>query len=515
MPAHPALHTLLSIPEQPDTVATRGGHYAPDHNVWIAADFAAQVAAMLPEDRTLTADYADLALAAGALHRRQIADARNGRLWPQAWLDAKDGDALIAFCRANPNAASPYSTVATTGQVVPFSHAYHPQLHEVRQALARAVQRAAPSARQQAAYLHALLAAYTYDPQRAADQPLMDAADVAWVQTPADIPLLLLAEFSENYSDPLKPLVVNQPAVTEWARAVTADNGVGPWKFFFEMRLMSAAADVVSQAEIQAIRDTNARLYAAVSDALPNPNVKTEFRRMLLVAGHGANPPKSAKNYPNQGWIRAEHGYRSIIYANQVAAAVEAEIVPALRAAFPTDWAQRPTLTDAFLRARALYLVAHEETHPWATFQEMTWLEEMKCDVLGMWSLLQTDAIADDLADIVLSAVADALLMHRYHHFLLARSDGQFEDYYIGDTIFMAQLFRSGYFRTDNHGMVVDISPDAAAAAVTALAQRILTVRRREETPQALLADLYDPALYDRFHGWQAHQPYFEALWST
>lgn len=511
-----ALRQLLQIPDAPGVLFPRGGAYDPALNVWVCHEFRELVVTSSAEERRLFEAFAALAIAAGALHRQQILDSKAGKVWPQSWIEQKAGEQLVAFCQEHPTAATPYVCLHDNGEITPYSIAYREPLAQLTAALALALACQAPSAQQQRPYLQALQAAYRYEPARLSDLDYMNAADVAWVEIPGDVPLLLMCEFTESYSDPIKRLVGNQPVVTQWAQAVAAANDLGPWRFFFEFRVLGLVDTVLTPEEIAGIRATNRHLYHIYSTALPSANVKTEFRRAVITGGHGANPPKSAKNYPNQAWIRSQVGYRNIIFANQVEEKVKCEVIPALRAAFATPWAQAEQIVETIVRANALVVVAHEETHPWVTFPEVSWLEELKSTVLGMYTVLQTPAIAHDVADSLICEVASTLLLHRYHHYLLQRGDSQFEDYYIGDTIFLTHLLRGGFFTLTPEGQIQDIHREKAADLVVNFAQRLLAIKAGQESPLALYEELFaDAHIYERFTGWAEAQPYFENLWSA
>ena len=511
-----ALRQLLQIPDAPGVLFPRGGAYNPALNVWVCHEFRDLVAASSPEQIALWEALATLAIAAGALHRQQILDSKAGKLWPQSWIEQKAGNQLVTFCQQHPEAATPYVCLTDQQEILPYSIAYRDFLAQLTTGLDLALGCPDPSAQQQRAYLQALRTAYQDDPQRSSDLDFMNTADMAWVEIPGEVPLLLLCEFTESYSDPIKRLVDNQPVVTQWAQAVAAAHGLGPWRFFFEFRVLALVDTVLTPEEIAGIRATNRRLYADYSTALPSANVKTEFRRAVITGGHGANPPKSAKNYPNQEWIRSQIGYRNIIFANQVEEKVKREVIPALRAAFATPWAQADQIVETVVRANALVVVAHEETHPWVTFPEVSWLEELKSTILGMYSIVQNPAIVHDVADGLICEVASALLLHRYHHYLLRHGDSQFEDYYIGDTIFLTYLWRGGFFQVSAVGEICDVNREKATELLVSFAHRIQTIKRGQETPLALYEDLFaDAQIYDRFIGWAETQPYFESIWSA
>lgn len=509
----PQLHTILHIPHRPDTTRTRGGYYSRELNVWVAEDLEAFLQTQTEEQHILLDAFARMALDAGRVHQAQIADAQNGGIWPSKWIEQADGNRLISFCQAHPEASHPYTCVRENGEILPFSQAYHAHLHPFCQGIEHALQMEEQSIRLQTGYLKALLDAFTPEEGRKSDLEKMGMVDTEWVRIPTDTPLLLLSEFTESYSDPLKKHVADQAEVQAWAGQVSELTGMPPWKFFFEFRVFAAGKDALTSAEIDALRKTNQRLYSPMGLGVPSEKAMTEFRKVVMVAGHGANPPKNAKNYPNQTWIRNAHGYRNIIYANQVEASIQAEILPSLRAAFDAEWVNSKSLTEQALRLRALCIVSHEECHPWLVFDEVSWMEEFKSDILGLWSLANSPAIQVDLGEVLKVDLGAMLLLHRYHLYLLEHGDGQFNDYHVGSTIFLNHLLREGVLVTDQGGMIVNVNGLSAQAALEHLAQRVITIRQGGETIQSLYEDLHDPAVYERFRGWKEHQAYFENLW--
>jgi hypothetical protein len=498
------LTTLLEIPHRPGAMPTRGGIYDPEHNVWISHEFPELAAAASPGLRRRLDGWAELALAAGALHKQQLADAKAGRVWPLRWIEARDGDAVVRFCRAQPAAASPYACVQEDGEVLTYTHAYRRELAVVRRALARLVALEGEQTPSSAPYFAALYEAFAYDAARASDLEAMAAVDLAWLELPSEVAWLPIAEFTENYADPLKNQISHQPAVAAWAQAVGQQHGIGPWKNFFEFRLLAQMDELLSVEEVTAIRATVRHLYRAASDSEPSTHVRTEFRRALINGGHGAYPPKSAKNYPNQDWIRDQYGYRNVVFANQAAEKVREGNAPALRAAFATEWAQRDDFVERLLRANALFMIAHEESHPWVRLQEVSWLEELKADVLGLYALLECPEIEDEIGDLVVVVVGAGLLLHRQQREGEGAGAAQLQDYYIATTLFLTHLLRGGFFVRDQDGFVVDVDRSLAAPRVASFAQRILAIKAGGETAAALYEDLYQgAAVYSHFRGWE------------
>lgn len=507
------LNTILHIPQRPDTIQTRGGYYSPDLNVWVPEDLDAFVLSLKKTQLDLLDAFARMALEAGTVHRAQIEDARAGRVWPAEWIRDADGGSLVAYCRDHPEAGHPYTCIHDTGEIIPYSQAYQEPLARLCLGIEQALQVTDESVQKQEGYLRALIEAFRPRSNQVSDLEKMDIVDTEWVGIPTDTPLLLLSEFTESYSDPIKKQVMGQPEVQAWAGQVSEQIGMAPWKFFFELRVFASGNDALTPQEIAAIRTTNRRLYGGLGLGTPSERAMTEFRKVVMVAGHGANPPKNAKNYPNQAWIRRTHGYRNVIYANQVEASIQAEVLPSLRAAFAAPWAQSGSLEEQVLRLRALFIVGHEECHPWLIFDEAPWMEEFKCDILGLWSLSNSTSIQVNIADVVKINIGAMLLLHRYHEHLLARGDDQFLDYHVGNTIHLNHLLRREVLVTDGQGRIVDVNPQQVPAAIESLAQRVIAIRQGHETISALHADLHDPSIYEKFMGWNEHQSYFEGLW--
>jgi hypothetical protein len=497
------LDRLVGIPNREGALRTRGGVYDPALNVWVADGFVAEVEQSSSSRRSFLDAMAALAVAAGALHLRQLNDAICGRIWPSEWLQKNAGERVVTFCRQFPQAASAYaSNDLENKRVVPYTHRYQAELTSVVDAIRHLLATGGQDAAPLAPYLTQLQRAFRFDAARQTDLEAMGQADIGWLEIASDAQWLLIAEFTETYADPLKHLIGNDPSVNAWAKEVAEKNGLGPWKTFFEFRLLEMMDNLVTSNEIVAIRATIRRLYQDVSDSSPSLNARTEFRRALINAGHGANPPKSAKNYPNQDQVRAEYGYRNVIFANQAQEKVRAEMVPALQGAFDTNWSRDPQLLKRMMRANALFVVAHEESHPWVVCNEVSWLEELKCNVLGMLALHHCEAISDKLSEVVLNVLGGALNAHRQQPELMAHGEMQLEDYYIGDVIFTTFLADNGYFVYDNAGKVVDVRDELAAALVAQFVERILAIKRGEATAGQLYDEFYrDAEVFQAFRG--------------
>jgi hypothetical protein len=505
--SHPSLlATLLAAASAPTAIATRAGAYAPDLNVWVCRELLDGTLQAADYGEGVLEGFAALAIASGALHLRQLADARGGRVWPRAWIESADGAALLALAERAPGVGSAFACVHAEEGAVPYTVAYRPQLTAVVQAIDDLLALADPAARTAldplVEFLAGLRRALTDEELYLGPHATLDIAEVAWLQIPDAAQLLPLMGFTENYADPLKPHIQQNPAVQAWAKSVSAQTGLPPWKTFFEFRLFDRIDGVVNPAEIGQIEAAIRRFYTPVSDQVPAAQTGTEFRRVIFCGGHGAHPPKSAKNYPNQDWIRQQHGYRNILFFNQVEDKVQTGVIPALQACFATEWANRPDMATRILRAHTLFLISHELSHPWLQFGELSWLEEMKCDVLGLNALLNSPEFAAEADDILIARVAADLHQYRRYHALAGQEAAQIHDYYVGNTIFVSHLLKCGFFRLDAHGQVVDIDLARGKPLIAELARRILAIHAGEETPAALYAEhFHDAEVYGRFGG--------------
>jgi len=157
----PNLSTILQIPQRPDTIRTRGGFYSRELNVWMAEDLESFLQTQTEAQQHMLDAFARMAMDAGQIHRAQIADAQNGRIWPSEWIEQADGNRLISFCQLHPEAGHPYTCVRGNGETVPFSQAYHDHLRPFCQGIEHALKIEEQSIRLQAGYLRALLEAFT------------------------------------------------------------------------------------------------------------------------------------------------------------------------------------------------------------------------------------------------------------------------------------------------------------------------------------------------------------------
>jgi hypothetical protein len=108
------------------------------------------------------------------------------------------------------------------------------------------------------------------------------------------------------------------------------------------------------------------------------------------------------------------------------------------------------------------------------------------------------------------------LLLHRHHQFLLERGDTQFQDYHVGDTIFLSHLLNSGFLIQDENGIVFDVDQSKARPALESLAERIFNVKKGSDSILSFKNSLYNDArIFNHFVGWKEHQNYFEKIWGS
>lgn len=492
-----ALQQLISIVGDPAATFSRGGYYHPHKNIWVPETLAQMVQAEPPEYQFLLDAFAQAALAAGQVHRRQMDDAHAGRVWPQAWVEQGDSAALQAAVQAVPAVASHYTVVQldATGRAraIPFSRYYADELGPVVQTL-KQIEQAGPAAEPLRAYVQALRRAFTPD-DRPDDAPLLLEANRAWVRIPFDAPYLLLAEFTESYSDPLARVLARDAAAMSWL----AERRLEPWKCFFEFRVLKLS-EGMSHDEVLAIRRTNKQLYSAwysIADEILD-RVSLEWRTALMVAGHGALPPRTAKNYPNADEVRQTDGYKNIIYINAIYGNAP-NLRQRLQDNFNCPWAHTPDLEARIIRGRQIDVTAHEETHPWLPVSTQ-WLEEFKASLLGTWSAYCSGKFSPyDLESALLSAIAAALDVAVVHWRKRQAGEHELEAYYIGDTIFIEFLRRSGVLLENQDGRIIDVQTARFHQTLPQLVDEVLAAVRGLRPAQQLRDEYCDERVWDRF----------------
>jgi hypothetical protein len=251
---------------------------------------------------------------------------------------------------------------------------------------------------------------------------------------------------------------------------------------------------------VVAIRRTNKRLYSAyysISDDVLD-RVSLEWRVAMMVAGHGALPPRTAKNYPNADEIRQSDGYKNVIYINSITGNA-ANLSQRLRDNFSRPWAQAADMEARMIRGRQVEVTAHEETHPWLPVG-VQWLEEFKASLLGLYSVFQAGTFSRHDLDSALLSVLAASLEGAVQHWIKRRAgEHELEAYYIGDTVFTEFARRIGALVEDESCRIVDVDMARLAQGVSLLTEETLEVVRGLRSAEELRQQYFDERVWDRF----------------
>lgn len=359
-----------------------------------------------------------------------------------------------------------------------------------------------PSVEAQFGYITALLYAYDFDSTRTSDLPYILSADIVWVMTDPNIPVLILAEPTEVYLDPVRVAVGQDHRIIKWAKSARERNDLGPWRSFFEFRLLLKDESMIRGGEIEVIRNKSRELFGP--DVSIGRFTTLEFRRLLLASGNGAHPAKTAKNYPNFDWVRDQIGYKNVLYTNMIEEAARFEILPSLQTAFGREFLGEISL-EQLTMGNALRAVAHEENHPFRRVSDVP-LEELKATVNGVYAIVTSERFGEGDINSLLLAVIGAALYGR-SQMQQARKIGDqdtqrgLEAYYTGDTILMNYLFTQKGFITDPSGLVVGMDVQTIKRGMGALMEDLNRVREEDisETVPQFYAQYNQEVIWDRF----------------
>ncbi|OGK46196.1 hypothetical protein A3B46_03250 [Candidatus Roizmanbacteria bacterium RIFCSPLOWO2_01_FULL_39_19] len=458
----------------------RGGNWYEPLGVWVHPEIQSYMDSMPEAERLLVERSFPLSFAVATAYNAQIADVDSHQLWPQSFYENDGTQKLLEAAEVNPSIGDPFAVVR--GQppygVIPFSLTYFDELQSAVAALEDMIATDSPSAVNLAPYLDALRRAYTPDELRTSDLPYLHEADTAWVHLDPDTELIFFAEPTESYSDNLAALR-DDDSIRRWAIDVANANGLGPWKNFFEFRLMQKVDFVVNQEEVDAIRATTRNHFVRPGDA-PVP-ASLEFRRLLLASGHGAHPARTAKNYPNFNDIRNDPngGYKNVLYTNMIEEGLDSQAVPILMHAFGTDFMSRFP-KERLMRGSTLRIIGHEENHSYRVHKGNLALEELKATIDGFVAVDEAGRFKDEIDTVCLSTVGGALFI-RYKT-AKARAEGDtrtergYKAYHTGDTIMMNYLAAAGAF-IDVNGHYGDIDFDNFRTAMRDLCKELEQVR--------------------------------------
>ena len=483
----------------------KGGYWSSQDRIWVDQKMKQHIEPLSPPEKQLVATLGQVGLRIGRIFERQLADAKNGIMWSNEALGADGAERILAAYEQNPDVADPYSLL-TNGldcHSVPYSQAYRDELEGIRQNLDVLLSLQDTSLTEEhRLFIKAMLAAYEPDDSKTTDYSDMGMVDTLWVGIPADADWLFMAQPMEIYHDPARVEHSQHSQIAKWANRITDKKGIGPWRTFFEFRLLMKDESMVTEEEIEAIRDTSKLLFKSPDE--PEVSTSTEFRRLIMASGNGAHPAKTAKNYPNFEDIRDTIGYKNVLYTNMIEEGVRTHILPALQTAF--DHSLFSGYSEAqMIRGSALRVVAHEENHPFRRFRD-TPLEELKATINGMHAATESEQFSEiDINSLILTEIGAAL--YGRHRLLQARHDNNtdvikgFEAYDRADTIMLNYLANHGAFIENQSNQIVDIDFETAKRGVQAFVKELESVRLGavEKTIPQFYADYERETIWDKF----------------
>lgn len=474
----------------------RGGFWSQEHKIWVDRKLPDILRTLsLPESQYVEI-MGDVGLTIGALCQEQLNDAASRRMWPQEIFEQGGAKRLLDAASVNLTILDPFSILPNglDAQSVPYSVAYHSHLERLSNYLQQVLELPdSPSAQAQAKYLQALIQAYQLTPTSSSDLKAMKEADIAWVGIPNDSPFLIFAEPTEVYYDSARVALAQDPQIAKWANQVTELTGLGPWRPFFEFRLLMKDESNVKVDEIAKIRETSRRLFATPDDhEVP---VSLEFRRLILASGNGAHPAKTAKNYPNFEQIRSKIGYKNVLYTNMIEEGTLTQVLPALQNAINSEQLNRYD-EQALVRGTSLRVVGHEENHPFKRFRD-TAIEELKANVNGIKVLMDSGTFSEqDIEVAILTELGAAL--HGRSEMIKARAteniptQNAIEAYYTANTMLFNFLKNEGIFQPASDG-TVHIDFDKCKQAFQKFSN-YLSDRQKENADSAI------PRIYGSFN---------------
>lgn len=464
----------------------RGGYWSKDYNIWVdrkLPDYLRKPA--LSSELKFIEVLGAIGLTAGKLFSHQLADAENGVMWPKEVLGEDGAKKLFDAAKINPSILEPYSIIPNglEKKSVPYSIAYANELEELVRQILIALDTDSPSVKAQREYLISLLKAYTLNPERKSDLPQMEAADREWINISPDAQTLVLIEPTETYYDPALDALGQDKGIVELANQETNRNGLGPWRPFFEFKVMiNDERSMIDKNEIDIIRQKSRELYRVKNDKVVP--VSLEFRRLLMASGQGSHPVKMAKNYPNSEKIRDHDGYKNILYTNMIEEATLTEQIPAIEAAFGKELIAQFS-EQQLVRGSSLMVVGHEENHPFRRFRDAP-LEELKATINGFKAIFESKQFSSiDMNAAILANIGSSLYEHS--GMVEARKKGDKTKirsrgaYYKGDTILMNYLIENGGFKMEK-GKAVRVDFDVCQKIILELSDHLEKIRTGDQS---------------------------------
>lgn len=451
---NPALEHFYAIADNEieGSIADKGGCWSPKDGLWVDSSIRDFVDYLAPEEQAIVEALGRVGLAIGEVFRKQLDDVEEGVMWPPETITGNPSSIIPQAYKDNPDVADPYSVLpeGLHAHSVPYSSTYCSELAVLRKHLSELLELPGTSLTDEhRLFIRAMLAAYEPDAGKTTDYADMGMVDMAWLRIPPDAEILFFAQPTEVYHDPARIIHAQDPQTAQWANEVTNRTGLGPWRTFFEFRLLIKDESMVTEKEMLTIRNKSRELFGSPDD--PEVATSTEFRRLLMASGNGAHPAKTAKNYPNQEDIRDNHGYKNVLYTNMLEEGTRSLIAPALVETFGEEILSELGLSmDQLVRGSVLRVVAHEENHPFGRFRDSP-LEELKSTINGMHAVIESGRFSEeDVNAMLLTEIGAAL--YGQHRLEQAIHDGDqstvggLEAYRRADTMMMNYFVNSGVF---------------------------------------------------------------------
>lgn len=480
------LDKILSIPNAilDKPIKERGGFYSKQLNVWMQADLDKAIADYDEETLDALDVFARIALAIGALYKKQIEDVNKSIIWPKKYFE-NHCEVFRQEINTNQNLKDPFAVIDKDGKSIPYSIHYKDELEELIEALKHAAKSQNSKTLNIMPYINRAIDAYKPDTERNSDIEKYRELNKVWVTTPSDSPYLIFAEPTEVYLDPLRVTAGQYDEVSKWAEQAESEQGLPPWKNFFEFRLMERRGDMVTQEETAVVRENSSKMFG--SENSKNVPVSLEFRQLLFASGQGSYPAKTAKNYPNFKDIRQNTGYKNVLYSNMLQMGTVTETIPVMKAHLGSSPVlEEDDIESRITRGRALLTVAHEENHPHRRMSSIP-LEELKATVNGLTSLLNIGNLSDTDTQNVIWALVGTSFIARDKTVNARKnkdknSERAMESYYVADTIITNWLDQQDCFLyTDSYVGFYESKIGSAIKELTNTLDEVRTGRTSSE----------------------------------
>ncbi len=453
-------------------IAERNGYYSPDLNVWFDPRINSVYDSLGAPQQELMRFMSEAALGIGQAHLAQTRDANSRVMWPKELFEAGGAEKLItAVAKAKHWYYQPYSLLSNGlyNDVRPFSKEYEVELAPVARAFERALGASKTSGvledSFQREYFNRLFAIYGSTSKADTYIAYMKGLDSAWVKQSPSNSFLVIAEPTEDTEDPLKSVLEADPMVRKWVQKCISDNGISPWRKFFEFSLLFKNNDDLSPEEAGKVWQKAFRLYGSGTE----PKMSVEFRDLLLSAGHRASTGITLPNFKD---IRLQWGIKVVISPNMVETSIKDEIGPELQKQFPSYDFNHPLLFGFLRRGRNLGVLGRQVNSPLGSSLLDSSLDILKADTHGQRTvILSGAALGDDSLSMFVSEIGMCLSIHR--QMLEAERIGdqrtiqEFSAQHRAAQLWMSSILQSGGLVVGDNGKVNDINLSAILEGVT------------------------------------------------